>query len=93
MSKKKVEQDVFSQENVTDNIFIRTFKSTVKYEDLKWHRDYNDRFIEILNENDWYIQFDNCLPIPLKENFEIKKGVYHRLIKGTTDLVVKITEQ
>jgi hypothetical protein len=83
----------FTEQKLNNNESIRTFKSTAKNDELKWHRDYHDRIIQVLNENDWQIQFDNCLPVPLLKEFSIKKGVYHRLIKGTTDLIVKITEK
>lgn len=82
----------FIEQTLSNNESIRTFKNTIKNDELKWHRDYHDRIIQVLNENDWQIQFDNCLPTRLLKEFSIKKGVYHRLIKGTTDLIVKITE-
>lgn len=83
----------FTEQKLNSNERVRTFKSNVKNDELKWHRDYHDREIQVLNDNDWQIQFDNCLPTPLLKEFLIEKGVYHRLIKGTTDLIVKITEK
>jgi hypothetical protein len=58
--------------------------------DLKWHWDEQERIIEPLNQNDWLFQFDNGLPFPIKEKINIPAGVIHRVIKGTTDLVIKI---
>jgi len=69
---------------------IRTFSESIDEEDLKWHWDNEDRIIEALNETDWKFQFDNQLPINIEGKLEIKKGVWHRLIKGTNDIKIKI---
>ena len=37
------------------------------------------------------IQLDNELPIEIKEKVFIPKGVYHRVIKGTGDMKIKLT--
>jgi len=50
-----------------------------------------DRIVEVLNENDWEFQFDNQLPIRMDGTIEIKMGEWHRIIKGSTPLNVKIT--
>lgn len=71
---------------------IRTFNSTISEEELKWHWDREDRYVTPLNKNDWMFQFDNELPFLLKESFLIKAGVIHRLIKGTTELIISIEE-
>lgn len=82
----------FEQKNNEDGSFNRIFKPNLEFDDLQWHFDEEDRIVKPLNENDWKIQFDNQLPIPLDEEIFIPKGVYHRVIKGTTDLNVNITE-
>lgn len=71
---------------------IRTFSNTIDDSQLKWHWDEQDRTVTAINDNDWLFQFDNELPIVLTQNTEIfiPCGVFHRIIKGTTDLVVKI---
>jgi len=72
---------------------IRNFHP--RYEDhlFKWHWDNEDRWIEAINENDWQFQFDDELPQPLDINkiIMIPKGVYHRLIKGSKILTIKIS--
>lgn len=62
--------------------------------DLVWHRDQADRHVRVVHGNGWKFQFDENLPILLSEGDEItiKKGVYHRLIMGDDDLVLKIEE-
>jgi hypothetical protein len=55
-----------------------------------WHRDYEDRMIESINDTDWEIQIDNQLPTKIDGKVFIPKGVYHRLIKGNGDLEIKL---
>jgi len=72
-----------------ENQDIRTFSKDITEDELVWHRDYEDRIIEPLNETDWKFQYDNNNPESLKRLF-IRKGVYHRLIKGTGNLKLKV---
>lgn len=76
------------------NKIIRTFSSDVNENELKWHWDEKDRYVHILNSNDWFIQFDNQLPDKLEKGKKlfIKAGEWHRVIKGNTDLKVEIVE-
>lgn len=69
---------------------IRIFPPDVEIDDLKWHRDHEDRIVIPLNDNDWFYQEDNKLPQPLNEKIFIPTGLWHRVIKGTTKLVVMI---
>ena len=57
----------FIQENLSDNIKIRTFKSDVESGELMWHRDREDRLVEILECNNWKYQSDNTLPLEMKK--------------------------
>jgi len=75
---------------LSDNEVIRTFSVCLDEDDLKWHWDDEDRMIEPMQETDWMFQFDNQLPIKLEGKIEIKKGVWHRLIKGNSDVRIKI---
>ncbi len=78
------------KEQKLEGYIIREFSSDVDIEDLVWHRDHEDRTVTILNENDWKYQEDNKLPIPCSGVIKIQKGVWHRIIKGTTKLKAKI---
>lgn len=69
---------------------IREFSPDVDLEDLVWHRDYEDRHVTPIGENDWFYQEDNKLPVLLNKEIFIPKGLYHRIIKGKSKLVVKI---
>jgi hypothetical protein len=81
----------FKQEKINDKEVIRIFSQDTDDEEFKWHRDAEDRIVEILETTDWKFQFDNKLPQKLEGTITIPKGVYHRVIKGTNDLKVKIT--
>jgi hypothetical protein len=80
----------FNEEIINSNESIRTFKSDTEEESLMWHRDREDRIIEPIEETNWGFQLDNELPIRLEKRIYIPKGVYHRLIKGTGDLKIKL---
>ena len=78
---------------VTDKYIIREFNENIDPIELMWHRDLEDRTIEILEETDWKIQLDNNLPTSLKERIFIPKQEWHRVIKGNGTLKLKIHKQ
>ena len=82
----------YGEEIISENIVVRTFSPDVEFEDLKWHRDREDRIVTPLNDNDWQYQEDNKLPVPINRKLEIPKGLWHRVIKGTTLLKVEIVK-
>lgn len=69
---------------------IRTFSRDLDSEELKWHRDNEDRTVTPVAKNDWMFQRDNFLPEPIDKPIFIAKGEWHRVIKGTTELEVRI---
>ena len=70
---------------------IRTFTQYVEAFELVWHRDKEDRYIEPLEETDWSFQFDNDTPKVIgKHKLFIPKLTYHRLIKGTGELRLRV---
>jgi len=75
---------------VTDTYIIREFNENIDPIELMWHRDNEHRTVEILGETDWKIQLDNQLPTSMNESISIPKHMYHRLIKGTGNLKLKI---
>lgn len=77
-----------------DNDDIRTFDVSLPSEQYVWHRDNEDRQIEVLEGKGWQFQIEGCLPFLLKKGFTftIEKGVYHRLIKGVDDLRIRINK-
>ena len=80
----------FNEEIINSSESRRTFKSDIEEESLMWHRDYEDRIIESIGETDWGFQLDNQLPIKISGKIYIPRGVYHRLIKGSGDLTIKL---
>lgn len=85
----------FIQKEINDNVKIRTFKSDVDSGELMWHRDRENRVVEVIEGNGWKLQLDEKLPIEMKkgEEYLIPEGVYHRTIKGEGDLTIKVTFQ
>jgi hypothetical protein len=77
-------------EYVEEGFHIRTFSDSVDDRELVWHRDKEDRIVESLGESDWLIQLDNELPKLITEKIYIPKEIYHRIIKGSGDLKVKV---
>jgi hypothetical protein len=75
---------------VTDEYIIREFNENIDPIELLWHRDDEDRTVEILGETDWKLQLDNNLPTSLNESIFIKRHEWHRVIKGTGTLKLKI---
>lgn len=73
---------------------IREFKVTTPNKELVWHRDEKDRHVTVLEGEGWEFQLDNELPLALKkrDSIFIPKQTYHRVIKGKTDLLIKIEE-
>ena len=82
----------FIQEDISDTIKIRTFSEDTESGELMWHRDREDRLVEILESNGWKYQSDNSLPIEMKKGDKIfiPEGLYHRVIKGSGDLTIKL---
>ena len=91
--KKPIKTKPFIEEEVSESVVIRTFSANVPTEELQWHWDEEDRLVEPLNENDWQFQFDNCLPEKIYRPIHIPAGKIHRVIKGSGDLIVKITKR
>jgi len=87
-----LEKRPFKEELYENGIVRRTFTKDVDTNELEWHRDAEDRVVKAVNENDWMIQFDNELPrkMNVNEEFSIPKESFHRVIKGSTDLVVEV---
>jgi quercetin dioxygenase-like cupin family protein len=76
------------------NTILRTFSPKVMGEELVWHRDKKDRVVEVVDGQGWFFQMDNQIPQEMKKGdiFEIKKETFHRIMRGTTPLKIKIKE-
>lgn len=80
--------DIESNSNFT----VREFKNDINPIELMWHRDQEDREVEILEGNGWSFQFDNQLPFVLSkgDHICIPACVWHRVIRGSNSLKIKI---
>ena len=85
----------FKQKRLDENTLLREFSKDVDSEELVWHRDKRDRVIHVVMGEGWMFQRDNSVPVEICEGdtFRIRAEQYHRLIKGKSDLVVRIFEQ
>jgi hypothetical protein len=77
---------------VTDTHVIREFDQDIDPIELMWHRDQEDRIVESIGSTDWQIQMDNNLPVSLNNSIFISKYVWHRVIKGSNTLKLKIAK-
>lgn len=82
----------FKETHVEDNLYLREFEESIDVDDLEWHRDREDRIVEIIGKTDWQLQMDNELPKVMTGKLFIPKEIWHRVIKGTGELKVKITK-
>jgi len=79
------------QEGTNDTYVLRTFNANVSEDELIWHRDHNNRKIQVLSGESWKLQLDDELPknIEVGKEYYIPKGNYHRLLKGKGNLVIR----
>lgn len=84
----------YTDEFINDNTRIRTFSCDLDERELVWHQDTRARAIKVIRGNHWQLQMDNQLPQELLPNrvYHIAKEHFHRLLKGTGDLVIEIVE-
>jgi len=82
----------FEEEQINDNIFVRTFSADVDEMDLIWHTDKENRFIKVLEGNGWQFQYDEDLPFEMTDGlgFPVMKGQIHRVIKGVGPLKIEL---
>tara|TARA_B100001287_G_C22180379_1_gene298882 strand:- start:209 stop:496 length:288 start_codon:yes stop_codon:yes gene_type:complete len=79
-------------EKEQDGYIIREFSQDTPSFEFVWHRDKENRIVEAMHDTDWKFQMDNLVPQEINRIF-IPKETYHRLIKGTGDLVLKIWQE
>ena len=86
---KKVSKP-YTDIKITDKYIIREFGDNIDPIELLWHRDNEDRTIEILGETNWKLQLDNELPTSMNQPIFIPRHKWHRVIKGDGNLRLKI---
>ena len=82
----------FTEKTITNTLTLRKFAYNIDSGDLVWHRDKEDRTVEIIKGNGWMFQYDNELPFEMIDGsyINIEKCSWHRVIKGHGDLIIKI---
>jgi len=78
---------------LTDEAVIREFDESIDLVELMWHRDNEDRVVSPVNKTDWKFQIENELPKEIQGEIFIPRGVWHRIIKGTGSVKVKIIKR
>ena len=79
------------KEQIIDDHTLREFSQDTPSFEFVWHRDKEDRTIQPTDNTDWLFQLDNDIPRRLtKDKLFIPKETYHRLIKGTGDLKIRV---
>lgn len=80
----------------TDKYIIREFDENIDPIEMMWHRDDEDRNVEVLEAgNGWQFQYDEKLPTHLTPglNIFIPKHEWHRVWKGEGKLRLKILKR
>ena len=82
------------KQKLKNGSLIREFSQHTSASELVWHRDHNDRTVVVVEGTGWSLQMDNQLPVLLEvgKQYYIPKNTYHRVVKGTTKLVLEINE-
>jgi len=75
---------------ITDEYIIREFDENIDPIELMWHRDDENRLVEAIEYTDWQLQLDNELPLSMDKPIFIPRHAWHRVIKGTNKLKLKI---
>lgn len=81
------------KDTMLDSEIIREFDENIDPVELMWHRDNEDRLVSPVNKTDWKFQIENELPKEIQGEIFIQRGVWHRIIKGTGSVKVKIIKQ
>lgn len=73
---------------------VREFSAGVSSEELVWHQDRRQRQVKVLEGKGWRLQLDHGLPFPLVEGntYNIPARSWHRVIRGSGNLVIEISE-
>ena len=75
---------------IGDDYVIREFDENIDPIELMLHRDNEDRLVEIIGKTDWQLQLDNQLPTSMNQPIFIPRHEWHRVVKGTGNLTLKI---
>lgn len=77
-------------EEYADGWFYRSFTEETAKSEMVWHRDREDRIIEAVQPTDWLLQMEDSLPVSIEGQIFVPMGAWHRAIKGTGELKIRI---
>lgn len=77
---------------ITDKYIIREFSDDIDPIHLLWHRDDEDRVVQIIGETDWMLQLEDQLPTSMNNPIFIPRHQWHRVIKGSGILKLKVNK-
>lgn len=86
-------KEVLLESNTQYVKVLREFSKDLNSEELNWHRDKEDRLVEVKKGIGWYLQMENEIPVLMSEGlkFRIPKYTWHRIInKNRTNLVIEV---
>ena len=86
-------KEVLLESNTQYVKVLREFSKNLNSEELNWHRDKEDRLVEVKKGSGWYLQMENEIPVLMSEGlkFRIPKYTWHRIInKNRTNLVIEV---
>ena len=86
-------KEVLLESNTQYVKVLREFSKDLNSEELNWHRDKEDRLVEVKKGNGWYLQMENEIPVLMSEGlkFRIPKYTWHRIInKNRTNLIIEV---
>ena len=85
-------EEILEKHGTREKYIIREFDGELEDRELIWHRDEETRRVTVLGGNDWKLQLDNDLPreLIIGKTYAIPRMVYHRVIKGVGNLIIKI---
>ena len=78
---------------INNKYILREFSQNIDPIELMWHRDDEDRFVEVIECGEgWQFQYDEKLPFNLEPHSQIRilRHEWHRLHKGEGNLKLKI---
>ena len=85
----------YNDVRINRGTLLREFNARIDDIEYTWHRDEDDRIIEVFSGAGWQLQLDNQLPMLLESGCEyyIPGGMWHRLHKGNDNLTILIREK
>ena len=82
------------QQYIKEGKMVRVFTTDAPADELKQHQDLKNRKVTVVEDGGWSFQIENELPIKLEDAKQIfiPKLAWHRVLKGSGNLIVEIKE-